>query len=75
MNALLKKAFAEAERLPEAAQETIAALILRAIEDERGWDVRFAATQDQLGDLVGRARAEVAETDALPFDPSNRPAE
>jgi len=72
MNALLKKALAEVERLPDAAQESIASLILQEIEDERGWDARFAASQDQLGELVRRARVEVAEDGVLPFDPSDR---
>jgi len=54
-------------------QESLASIILQEIEDESAWDERFAATQDQLGELVRRARAEVAETGALPYDPSNRP--
>ena len=65
--------FEQAERLPEAMQESLASIILQEIEDERGWDERFAATQDQLGELARRARAEVAEEGALPYDPSNRP--
>jgi hypothetical protein len=72
MNSLLKQALAEVERLPEAAQESIASLILQEIEDERRWDEQFATSQDQLGELVRRARAEVAEDGALPFDPSDR---
>jgi len=73
MNALLKGAIAEVERLPEAEQETIANLILAEIKDERGWDQRFASSQDQLGELVRRARAEVSEGAVSPFDPSDRP--
>jgi hypothetical protein len=75
MNALLKRAVAAAEKLPDEAQESIAGLILDEIEAERGWQERFAATQDQLGKLVQQARVDVAETGPLPFDPSNRPAE
>jgi hypothetical protein len=74
MNALLERALAEVARLPEAEQEAIAALILDEIADERGWDERFAATQDQLGDLVRSARAEVARGDLISGDPSHRPA-
>jgi len=73
MNALLKQALAEIERLPDAAQESIASLILQEIEDERGWDQRFAASEDLLGKLADEARAEVAERGAFPFDPSDRP--
>jgi hypothetical protein len=73
MNALLSKAIAEVETLPEEAQESIAAMILEEIEAERAWDDRFATSQKQLSELVRRARAEVAEEGALPFDPSDRP--
>jgi hypothetical protein len=73
MNALLEKALAEVARLPDADQEAIAALILDEIAAERGWDERFAKTQDQLGKLVRSARDEVARGDVLSGDPSNRP--
>jgi hypothetical protein len=73
MNALLEKAIAEVARLPDPDQEAIARLILNEINAERDWDERLAATQDQLGELVGLARAEVARGDVLPCDPSDRP--
>lgn len=72
MNALLEKALAEIALLPEAAQESIARLILDEIEAERGWDERFAKSQDQLGELVRSARAEVERGEVLPYDPSDR---
>jgi hypothetical protein len=72
MNALLEKAIAEATRLPEADQEAIGRLILEEIQAERDWDERLAVTQDQLGELVRRARAEVVRGDVLPCDPSDR---
>jgi hypothetical protein len=74
MNALLKKALAEVARLPEAEQEAIATLILDEIAAERGWDERFATTQDQLGALVRSAHAEVARRDVMAGDPSDRAA-
>jgi hypothetical protein len=74
MNALLEKALAEVARLPEDEQEAIAALILDEIAADRGWDERFAKTQDQLGVLVRSARAEVARGDVVSGDPSDRPA-
>jgi hypothetical protein len=43
------------------------------IAAERGWDERFAKTQDQLGVLVRAARAEVARGEAVSRDPSDRP--
>jgi hypothetical protein len=72
VNALLEKALAEVARLPEAAQEAIASLILDEIEAERSWDERFAKSQDQLGELVRVARGEVARGEVLPNDPSDR---
>jgi hypothetical protein len=70
MNALLEKALAEVARLPEEEQEVIATLILDEIAAERGWRERFAKTQDQLGDFVRSARAEVARGNAVSCDPS-----
>jgi hypothetical protein len=73
MNALLEKALAEVARLPEEDQEVIATLILDEIAAERGWDERFAKTQDKLGALVRAARAEVARGEVVSGDPSARP--
>jgi hypothetical protein len=70
---LLEKAFA-AVALPESAQESIASLILDELEADRGWDERFANSQDQLGELVRRAREEAARGEVIPCDPSNRAA-
>jgi hypothetical protein len=72
MNALLAKAMAEVARLPEAKEEAIASLILDEIDSERGWDERFAKSQDQLGELVRSARGEVDRGEVLPCDPSDR---
>jgi len=71
MNALLEKALAEQARLSEAEQEAIATLILDEIGAERGWEERFAKTEDQLGALVRLARAEVARSDAVSGNSSN----
>jgi len=75
MNALLEKALAEVARLPEDEQEAIATLILDVLDEiaaERGWDERFAKTQDQLGALVRSARAEAVRGDVLPSNPIDR---
>jgi hypothetical protein len=61
MNASLKKALEAAEQLPDAEQESLAAIILQEIEDERGWDERFARSQSQLEELARRADAEVGQ--------------
>jgi hypothetical protein len=72
MNALLEKALAEVARLPEEEQEVIATLILDELAAERGWDERFAKTQDQLGALVRSARAEAERGEVLPSSPIDR---
>ncbi len=74
MNKMLQRAFSEAAKLPEDTQEAIASLLMEEIAAERGWDERFANTQDLLGELVRQAREDVARGDVLPYDPSNRPA-
>ncbi|MBF0305959.1 MAG: hypothetical protein HQL41_09980 [Alphaproteobacteria bacterium] len=43
------------------------------MEDERGWDERFAKSQNLLGAMDAQAREEVARGDVLPYDPSDRP--
>lgn len=70
MNALLEKAMAAVSQLPEAEQEAIASLILDEIAANRGWDERFAKTQDQLSELVRAARAEAGRSEVRPLDPS-----
>jgi hypothetical protein len=75
MNTLLTKALEQVASMPDEAQEAIASLILDELEAERGWEARFARSQDTLGELVRRARAEVAEEGPRPYDPSDRPAE
>lgn len=74
MNALLTKALKQVAALPDQAQEAIASLIIDEIEAERAWDKSLADSQDKLGELVRRARAEVAEEGGRPYDPSDRPA-
>ncbi|MDK9719834.1 MAG: hypothetical protein OEL53_01475 [Rhodospirillales bacterium] len=73
MNKMLEKAIAELAKLPETEQEAYAARLLDELEIERSWDERFARTQDLLGDMTARARAEAAQGGLYPFDPSNRP--
>jgi len=73
MNALLDKAMHRIAALPEGEQDAIVSLILEELEAERGWEARLANTQHALGEIVRRSRAEVAEEDALPYDPGDRP--
>ena len=73
MNALLEKAIQKISRLPERDQEAVAGVILAELEAEEGWNRRFAATEDRLGELVRRAREEAEMDGTLPYDPSNHP--
>ena len=73
MNKLLEQAFAEASKLPEDQQEAIAARVLEEMEAERGWDERFAGSQDKLAELSRKAGEHIARGTTLPFDPSDRP--
>ena len=75
MNALLEKALAEQARLSEAEQEAIATLILDEIGAERGWEERFAKTEDQLGALVRLARAKWRGVTRCPAIPPTRRSE
>lgn len=73
MNKMLERAVAAARTLPDEEQEAIACLILEEMEAEKGWEERFARSEDLIGDLVRQAREEVARGDVLPFDPATRP--
>jgi hypothetical protein len=73
MNKMLEKALDAVSKLPDAQQEAIAANILDDLEAERGWDERFAKSQDQLAQLSKRAGEHIAGNTTLPFDPSDRP--
>ena len=59
MTELLQKALAEVQKLPDAEQDAIAAIILDEITDERRWDEAFARSQDQLGRLADRVREDI----------------
>ena len=74
MNKLFERAIAEVAKLPEDRQEAIASSILDEIEAERGWDERFARSQDRLADLSAKAGKHIADGSTLPYDPSRRPS-
>ena len=59
MTQLLEQAIAEVLKLPVAAQDAIAAMILEEIADERRWDEAFAGSQDPLGRLADRVRQDI----------------
>lgn len=70
MTKLLEKAFAEAARLPEPAQDRIAANLLQELADVAKWDTSFAASASQLERLAAEALEEyrAGRTEELGFD-------
>ncbi|MGP0060157.1 MAG: hypothetical protein ACLPID_12810 [Beijerinckiaceae bacterium] len=67
MNKMLEHAIAELARLPEDEQEAIACLIIEEMEAERGFDERFAASENKLAELARRAKEQHALGETTPF--------
>ena len=57
MTKLLEKAIAATEKLPDSEQDTIAAMILEELVDEKRWKQSFANSQRQLSILAKEALA------------------
>ncbi len=72
MTKALQDAFKEAEKLPEAAQDQLAAAIRAEIEAERAWGARLATSQDALSALADEALAEHRSGSTLPLDPDEK---
>ena len=76
MTSLLRHALAEAEKLPVADQDAIAARLLAEVEDEREWSARFAATTDDQWDrIVAEARRDLAASGTRRLDEAFPPGE
>lgn len=58
MTELLEKAFAEAAKLPQEAQDMLARMLLDDLAAEEKWDDAFAKSQDKLALLADEALAE-----------------
>jgi len=58
MTKLLEKAFAEASKLPEADQDSLAERLLSEIQSDRQWDEAFAKSGDLLARLAEEALNE-----------------
>ncbi len=69
MTELLEKAIAQLKTLPTDKQDSIAALILGEIEEERHWDESFARSPDLLAKLAATAMAEYKAGKTLELDP------
>ena len=61
MSQLFDRAVAEARKLPDAAQDALAAVILDEIEDDRRWDEAFARSPGKLAALAARAAEQVRD--------------
>jgi hypothetical protein len=59
MTQLLEQALAELQKLPDADQDAVAALILEELADERQWDEAFERSQDQLARLAEKVRQDI----------------
>jgi hypothetical protein len=76
MTSLLRRALAEAEKLPAEDQDAIASRLLEEVEDERQWAARFAATTDDQWDkLLAKVRQDVAMNGTRPLDEAFPPDE
>ena len=58
MTELLEKAFVEAAKLPQEAQDMLAKMLLDDMAAEEKWDETFTRTQDKLAMLADEALAE-----------------
>ena len=72
MTKALQDAFREAEKLPEAEQDRLAAAIRAEIETERAWEARLASSRDTLAALADEALAEHRSGRTLPLDPDEQ---
>ena len=69
MTRLLESAIDEVRKLPESAQDAIAALILDQIADDRVWDEAFGRSQNQLALLADKVRADIGAGRVRPLRP------
>lgn len=58
MTKLLEKAIEAVQRLPDAEQDALAAIVLQEIESERHWTELFDKSQDALARLAAEALEE-----------------
>jgi hypothetical protein len=59
MSQLLEQVVTEVRKLPDDAQDAIAAVILEEIEDDRRWEEAFARSPGKLAALAARAAEQV----------------
>ena len=69
MTQLLKRAFDEAARLPEAEQDSLAEWLLEELQSENRWSEQFARSADVLEKLAAEALREADEGHVEELDP------
>jgi hypothetical protein len=69
MTKALQDVFKEAEKLPEAEQEQLAAAIRAELEAETVWEGRLAASTEALEALADEALTEHQSGRSRPLDP------
>lgn len=69
MTELLEQAIAKIKDLPDNEQDTIAAIILEELEDEKKWEQAFANSQDLLASLAAEAMQEYQGGKTQELDP------
>ena len=70
MTKALQDVLKEAEKLPEAEQEQLAAAIRAELEAETVWEARLTASKGALEALADEALAEHRAGRTLPLDPT-----
>ncbi|MES1244085.1 MAG: hypothetical protein ABUT39_20950 [Acidobacteriota bacterium] len=70
MTELLRKAFEEADKLPEKDQNDLASRLLEEIETERRWNGSFGRSGDMLTRLAEEALAEHRAGGTQDLDPN-----
>ena len=59
MTSLLAQALSQVQKLSDAEQDAIAAVILAEIADDDRWEKEFAQSQDQLSRLAQKVKADI----------------
>jgi hypothetical protein len=72
MTRALPEAFEEAEKLPEAEQDQLAAPIREETRADRQWESALAASQGALGRLADEALSEHRAGRTLLLDPDEK---
>ena len=71
MTKLLEKAFAEAAKLPQEAQDSLARFLLEELASEQKWDQVFTGSAEMLSELAAAALAEDSAGRTTELDPDD----